>query len=68
MVPAIRIVIEAIDGAITTGEANIIKTRNCQPTVCSNIHEVLFFPSLHSQSQNGNVSWSAINLLYRVNQ
>lgn len=50
MVPAIRIVIEAIDGAITTGEANIVKTSYRQPTVCSNIHEVLFLPSLHIQS------------------
>lgn len=50
MVPAIGIIIEAIDGAITTGEAHIVETSDCQPTVCSNIYEVLFFPSLHTQS------------------
>ncbi len=46
-IPAIRIIIEAIDGAITTRETNVVKTSYSQPTVCPNIHKVLLFPSLH---------------------
>lgn len=45
-VPAIGIIVKPIYGAIITGETNIIKASNSQSTVCSDIHKVLFFPSL----------------------
>lgn len=48
-IPAVRIVIETIDGAITTRETDIVKASYSQPTVCANIHKVLLFPSLHQE-------------------
>ena len=49
-VPAIRIIVEAIDGTISTREANIVKTSYGQPTVCSNVDKVLLFPSLDTET------------------
>lgn len=46
-VPAVWIVIEAINGSITTGEADVVETSYCQTTIYSNIYKVLLFPSLH---------------------
>lgn len=46
MQPAIRIVIKAIDGTITTRKANIVEARNSQATVYSDINKILLLPSL----------------------
>lgn len=48
-VPAVRIIIEAIDGAITAREAYIVKASDSQATIYANIHEVLLLPSLNTQ-------------------
>ena len=63
----IRITVEAIEGAIATGEAYVVETSNSQPTVGSNIHKVLLFPSLHGQRQDKRNSKQLVNqakLLY----
>jgi hypothetical protein len=44
--PAVRIIVEAMDRAITTTEADIVKASNCQATVCANIHKEFLLPSL----------------------
>lgn len=45
--PAVWIVIETRNGAITTGKTHIVETGYCQTTVYSNIYKILLLPSLH---------------------
>lgn len=49
--PAIWVVVEAIDGTVATREAHIVETGNSQPTIYPNINKVLLLPPL--QHKNG---------------
>lgn len=63
IIPAIRIIIEAIDGTITTREADVVKPSYRQPTVSPNVHKVLFFPSLHKfAGKKSQLTTASINL------
>jgi hypothetical protein len=44
--PAVRIIVKAMDRAITATEADIVKACNCQATVCADIHKEFLLPSL----------------------
>lgn len=55
-VPAIRVVIEAINGTITTRETYIIETSNSEPAISSHIHKILLLPSLQSKVQKLKIS------------
>lgn len=49
--PAIWVVVEAIDGTVATREANVVETGNSQATIYPNINKVLLLPPL--QHKNG---------------
>lgn len=44
--PAVRIIIEAINGTIATGEADVVKASNCESAVSSDIDKMLLLPPL----------------------